>query len=141
MDDYTQLGAAPGTAMMSTETPVPGDRDNVPGGPLQASADFASNEEERAFQPQLVGALEQDAPFDPDGSPRTEEAILYDELQRVQRDIANRRLERKRRLEQQIALARQQLQAEEESEQAELRASMPSEIMKPLPLWSPDNIQ
>ena len=46
----------------------------------------------------------------PDGSPRADEAQLLDELQRVQRDIAAKR---KRRLEQQLALARQQLQDEE----------------------------
>ena len=78
---------------------------------MQSSIEFASSEDD----PPVEG-LDLGAAFSPDGSPLDEETELLNELQQVQRDIAHRRLERKRRLEQQLALARQQLQAEEQED-------------------------
>ena len=103
---------------LSESGELPGGGTYEPGKPPQFDAEFLASSEEEARAPQLartVEALDPEAMFNPDGSPRTEEAELLDELQRVQRDVAIKRLERKRRLEQQLALARQQLQAEEEA--------------------------
>ena len=53
--------------------------------------------------------LQSGAPFNPDGTPLedAEELAMMNELQRVQREIAQRRVARKRRLEEQLMLAGQ----------------------------------
>ena len=104
VSDYIQLGAVPGS--VTQEQALSGEGITEPVGPPRSgiqSIEFASSEEDsRAVQSQPSGALDPGASFNPDGSPLAEETQLLSELQRVQRDIANRRLERKRRLEQQL---------------------------------------
>ena len=111
--DNTQLGAAPGSSMLQQlQQGLPGYRDFEPENPTQANtAEFASSEDEAR-----AGLAEgsHDA-TNPDGSPLDMETNLLSELQQVQRDIANRRqerMQRQRMVEQQLALARQELQHE-----------------------------
>ena len=143
VSDHTQLGAAPGSG---NRTPLPGERGYEPGlsspappnATTAATAEFASSSEEGAplggpshtskagSEPvgpmDRAGAAERpETVTNPDGSLRDEETFLEDELHRVQREIANRRLGRKRRLEQELAAAKQQLRAEEEEEEEALR--------------------
>ena len=61
-----------------------------------------------------------DSATNPDGSPieDIEEAALLSELQRVQRDIATRRADRRRRLELQLLQARRELEAEQREDMA-----------------------
>ena len=110
----TQLGAVPGSSMLQLQQGLTGYRDLTPEEEnlTQATnAEFASSEEDG-----LAGRLEGLHDFtNPDGSPLAEETSLLNELQQVQRDIANRRkerMQRQRMLSQQLVAARQELQHE-----------------------------
>ena len=67
-------------------------------------------------EPGMYPGPEERAAENPDGSPQDDEKRLGDELHKVQREIVARRQERKRKLEQQLALARRVLQTEEDEE-------------------------
>ena len=128
--DHTQLGAVPGTT--NVEEVVPGGGDIEPGSPPQSSmampmaVEFASSGDERSQTP-LGDPVPDGALYNPDGSPLDDETELLNELQRVQRDIAHRRADRKRRLEQQLALAR--LRAEQEEDAIFSAAVSPPQLL------------
>ena len=133
--DYTQLGAVPRESNPDLSSSAPPN--------ATTAAEFASSSEEGAslggpshtlkVRSDPVGPMDRAGAVErpetspshpvtnPDGSLRDEETFLEDELHRVQRKIANRRLDRKRRLEQELAAAKQQLQAEAEEEEEALR--------------------
>ena len=83
---------------------------------------FLSSGDEAGHRSILYSA---DPATNPDGSPveDIEEAALLSELQRVQRDIATRRGDRRRRLELQLLQARRELEAEQREDMAILSSS------------------
>ena len=121
---HTQLGAAPGTTNIEEVVPGLGNGPRLrpdtvsnvmPAGPVSEDnlqdVSFLSSGDEAGHRSILSSA---ELGTNPDGSPieDMEDEALLNELQRVQRDIANRRADRRRRLELQLLQARRALEAE-----------------------------
>ena len=131
---HTQLGAAPGSAQT-----LPGCGNIEPNRPPQSSTlikdksmiEFASSGATTPLQPVQL----ESSSFNPDGTPlEDEERDLMNELQRVQREIAQKRAARKRHLEEQLESAKRQLS---EEENAALLLSSPDQVEPENPLQSP----